>query len=171
MSKLAVIALGRPNAGKSSTWYQLFGRTIRTGWKTLELASPEQAFVQNSSFEETGKVISEEVFVRNASFEESGNEIEDYFNKDEGLPYLVFCSVQYIEKGKRTIKWFVDHGYQLYIQWINPGFRDTQDRVDYLDFEDTFRRYGRFEKRSGKEITERVEEIRSFVTKWIDNNK
>lgn len=141
--KLAVIALGNRNAGKSSTWYELFGRVIRSGWKTLQINNEEvRSFVKNSSFEETGQEITENVFVRNASFDEYGDDVEDYFGTDD-LYNFVFCSVQYTEKGLRNIQYFKDNGYTLYIQWLNPGYHDRNDakHIDVLGFENAKMRF------------------------------
>src|SRR5690348_2802024 len=119
--KLAVIVLGKRNAGKSSTWYEIFGRKIRTGRKQLTIDKiKNEIFVKNSSFEETGDEIDEYIFVKNSSFEEDGNDVEDFFSEDQ--PPIIFCSVQYIEKGVETINWFKAQGYYLYIQWLNPGY-------------------------------------------------
>ncbi|MBI1289200.1 MAG: hypothetical protein GC178_16660 [Flavobacteriales bacterium] len=168
--KLAIIVLGKPNSGKSTTWYSLFGRTIRTGWKRLDIDGEEiEGFVKNSSFEEMGQEISMDVFVRNASFEEYGDEVETYFN--DGLPNVVFCSVQYIEKGVRTIEWFKNQGYFLYIQWLNPGYRLQIEYDDFLRMQERFEAYGRFQKVSGKESgVERVRDIRTFLASWVRNN-
>lgn len=69
--KLAIIILGNRNSGKSNTFYELFGRRIKTGWKQLQIDDKNLTlFVKNSSFEEMGEVIGKEVFVRNSSFEE-----------------------------------------------------------------------------------------------------
>lgn len=165
--KLAIIALGKQNAGKSNTWYELFGKTIRTGWKRLVLnMQPAEVYVRNSSYEEAGSNIEEDVFVRNSSFEEWGDEIEDYFGADD-LPDIMFCSVQYIEKGLRTITWFRDNGYYLYIQWLNPGYYGKAEYDDTLGFEHTFSKHGTFVKCTGKEKTERAEQIRQFLVDWV----
>jgi hypothetical protein len=167
--KLVVIALGNRNAGKSRTWYELFGRVIRSGWKTLQINNEEiRSFVKNSSFEETGKEITENVFVRNASFDEYGDDVEDYFGPDD-LYDLIFCSVQYTEKGLRTIQYFKDNGYTIYIQWLNPGYHDRDDAKhnDVLGFEKAFGSHGQFHTVSGKEKIRRVQAIKEFVVKWI----
>lgn len=169
--KLAIIVLGKANSGKSSTWYELFQRTIRTGRKKLKLSTGGlNVFVKNSSFEETHKEISIDVFVRNASFEEHGDEAHDFFDENN-LPQIVFCSVQYIEKGIRTINWFKEHDYYLYIQWLNPGFKHKTEYDDYLDFENIFSEYGIFHKVTGKEKVDRVNEIKEFLIKWTSEHE
>ncbi len=161
--KIAIIALGKPNSGKSTTWYTIFGRKIRTGWKKLKLNSIEKTiFVKNSSFEEMGKEIDIKIFVRNASFEEYGDNIES--SKISNLkPNIVFCSVQYTKKGLKTIDWFKKNDYYLYIQWLNPGYKQKTIYSDNLNFEKQFSNYGEFHKVSGKETTERVKNILNFL--------
>ncbi len=164
--KLAVIALGFPNSGKSTTWYKLFGRVIRTGWKKLFVDNKlRSVYFRNGSYEERGDEIEDDVFFRNASFEEYGDEAEEYFEKETNQPEVIFCAVQYIEKGNRTINWFVENGYELYIQWLNPGFHG-EPYEDYLRFEEKFSPFGTFTKVSGKETTERVRTIREFLFQW-----
>ena len=169
--KVVIIALGKPNSGKSNTWYEIFKRTIRTGWKRLTLLNTElEIFVKNSSFEETKKEINIDVFIRNASFEEYGDEVIDFFDLDN-LPKIIFCSVQYTEKGIRTINWFKDNGYYLYIQWLNPGYTHKVAYSDFLSFESKFKEFGEFHKISGKEKINRTTAIKRFLIKWITSNK
>ncbi len=149
--KLVIIALGNKNSGKSNTWYEIFGRVIRTGWKKLILSEKEL-----------------DIFVRNASFEEWGDNVEDVFNIDN-MPSIVFCSVQYTEKGIKTINWFKDNGYYLYIQWLSPGYNDKKEYSDYLKFENEFGPHGLFVKCSGKEKVKRINEIKKFLEQWISN--
>jgi hypothetical protein len=170
-SKVVIIALGKPNSGKSNTWYEIFKRTIRTGWKKLKLSTAElDIFVKNSSFEETGKEINLNVFVRNASFEEAGDEVINFFDLNN-LPKIVFCSVQYTEKGIRTINWFKENGYYLYIQWINPGYTHKVEYPDFLNFEHRFNDFGEFHKITGKEKTNRVIVLKKFLANWILSNE
>lgn len=166
-NKLAVIVLGRPNSGKSKTWYEIFKRVIRTGWKKLTISKSEiTVFVKNSSFEEMGEEIKVDVFIRNASFEEYGDEANDFFDKKS--PEIIFCSVQYTKKGIRTIDWFVKNGYYLYIQWINPGYTHKKEYSDFLNFKNQFEQFGEFHKRTGKEVNVRANEIKQFIVNWIN---
>lgn len=169
--KLAIIVLGNQKAGKSNTWYEFFGRKIRTGWKKIKIKEEKAiAFVRNSSFEETGDQISEYVFVRNSSFEERGDDPEGFFDNDI-LPKIVFCSVQYTEKGIRTIEWFKTKGYFLYIQWLNPGYNDNKTYDDKLGFETKFKAYGQFLKENGKEKENRTQVIKEFVYNWVRDSE
>ena len=167
MNKLAIIILGKRNSGKSSTWYTLFDRTIRTGWKKLQIGTTGVAlYVKNSSHEEMGSEINEDVFVKNGSFEEMGQEIEEYFDENN-LPRILLCAVQYNEHGLRTIQWMLEHGYYLYIQWLNPGYYYTEEYEDYLNFESRFGPHGTFTRHTGKEKEIRVQEIKDFLGEWI----
>jgi hypothetical protein len=148
-TKHAIIVLGKPNAGKSTTWYKLFGRVIRSGWKKLNFQNADvPVLVKNSSPEESGIEI--DVFVRNASFEEYGDEIEDYFDLNN-LPRIIFCSVQYTDHGKETIDWFVQNNYKIYIQWLNQGYRDSKPYEDYLNFESEYKNKSHFVKFASKD--------------------
>lgn len=167
--KLAIIILGNRDSGKSNTFYELFGRRIKTGWKKLPLEGKYiETFIKNSSFEETGQKIDDNIFVRNGSFEEMGDNIETDPNINQ-FPSIIFCAVQYIEKGLSTIEYFRKNGYYLYIQWLNPGYKDKQEYADYLKFEEKFSSAGKFYKVSGKEKTERVEQLKQFLINWILN--
>lgn len=166
VKKVVIIALGNRNSGKSNTWYEFFGRRIRTGYKKISLDNNDcRVFVKNSSFEETRTEIGEHVFVRNASFEEWGDEAKDFFIKNK-LPSIIFCSVQYKEKGIETINFFKNQGYYLYIQWLNPGYKDNEKYDDHLNFEEKFKDFGEFNIVEGTEKENRVVKIKEFLVKW-----
>jgi hypothetical protein len=165
--KLAVIVLGKRNAGKSSTWYKVFGRKIRSGWKKVELNTRTvSVFVQNASHEERGTQVCEDVFVRNSSFEETDDEPETYF-RNRGLPLIVFCSVQYVEEGLETMDWFRQKGYTLYIQWLNPGYWDQHEYADFLNIREKFGDEVIL-TRNSKYLDVRASEIKNFVSGWIN---
>ena len=171
--KLAVIVLGHKNSGKSHTWYELFGRVIRSGYKRLNLGYKQiNPVVKNSSFEETDQEIEDYIdpFVQNSSFEENGGEIENWFDED-GLPDIFFCSVQYSTHGIQTINWLKEKGYYLYIQWLNPGYHDKEEYADSLDFENKFQNSGQFERYTGKEKIDRTIRLKKFLTDWVTNNR
>jgi hypothetical protein len=52
----------------------------------------------------------------------------------EQKPRIVLCSMQYRDDVIETIDFFNKNGYFLYIQWLNPGYRDQNDMAhsDYL---------------------------------------
>jgi hypothetical protein len=170
--KIAVIALGKPNAGKSNTWYEIFGRKIRSGVKRLSLDGIDLAVrVKNSSFEETDDEVETyfDIQVINASLEESGKNFEEHLDVDD-LPSIVFCSVQYIKEGIQTIDWFLDHGYFLYIQWINPGYQHGE-YADFLKLKERYQSGGVFTKWSGAEKKQRATAILHFLRNWVRENR
>lgn len=169
--KLAIIALGKPNAGKSTTWYELYGQRFKTGWKEFIIKGKKIiAFVQNSSNEELAQKAKEyfKIFIRNSSFEESKVKAKGYKPFQE-LPDVIICSVQYSKGGLETMDWFRDNGYYLYIQWLNPGYNDKPEYEDHLNFEKSYAKYGEFHKRSGKEVKKRAEEVKQFLYEWFIN--
>ena len=150
MKKIAIIALGKPNSGKSSTWYEIFERRIYTGYKILKLKNFQlNIYVQNTSFEENKGKISESPISKE-------------------FPSIVFCSVQYNEEGINTIEWFQKEEYYLYIQWLNPGYKYDDSYEDFLGIEEKFKKYGEFHKVSGKEKTDRVTKIKDFLYKSLN---
>ncbi|CEJ68855.1 hypothetical protein BN1195_01146 [Chryseobacterium oranimense G311] len=168
--KLAILILGNRNSGKSNTFYEFFGRVIKTGHKKIRFNKDEiKLFLKNSSFEEMNQEITDDIFVRNSSFEEFGDNVEDYFDENN-LPKIILCAVQYKEKGIKTIEYFKDRGYYLYIQWLNPGFKDSKEYEDFLNF-NQFSEYGEFHKVSGKEKKLRTSQIKTFLLNFIANNQ
>ena len=43
---------------------------------------------------------------------------------------ILLCSVQYNQKGKQTIEYLLQQGFQLYVYWLNPG---CNDKYEYKD--------------------------------------
>lgn len=37
---------------------------------------------------------------------------------------IVLCSLQYTEEVRRSLHYFVNQSFHLYIQWLNPGYHD-----------------------------------------------
>lgn len=143
--------LGLRNAGKSTTWNTLFGRTVRTGLHMLMVRPGERV----------------ETFVVAGSPEERGVPIEEIL--DGQTCRVVLCSMQYIEGVQTTLDYFVSHDFLLYIQWLNParGRYDVQT-FDSLGLGD--RILGNrsvFSLRSGRRDPQsRVREIREFIHGW-----
>ena len=110
--------MGERNSGKSSTWNDLFGRTVKTGkyLKELHLTQTESV----------------DVFLVSGSPEERGEYVGDLIVEDE--PRIVLCSMQYNRNSLTTIDYFIEHDYSLYVQWINPGFHDQPETVSHDRF-------------------------------------
>src|SRR5437868_3064583 len=118
MSKLAVIVLGNRRSGKSTTWNTLFGRTVRTGSEMRELVLPSGVSIP--------------VFLVSGSPEERDMYVGDII--DRANPRVVLCSLQYIEDARDSFDFFLENGFSLYVQWLNPGYSDEGVLPDTLGF-------------------------------------
>ena len=115
--RLFMGVLGHRNSGKSRTWNDLFGGTVRTGKypRMLELRSGECV----------------EVFLISGSNEERHEYAGDVLGNQTAR--IVLCSMQYIETVVDTIKYIEDEQFWIYVQWLNPGYSDLdQQYSDYL---------------------------------------
>lgn len=122
--KLAVIALGNKNSGKSHTWYNLFGQKVVTGKYIRPL------YFNSSEYTN--------VYLLNGSMEERRKNI-----KDELIPCdILLCSVQYSPKGKQTIEYLHQQGFQILVYWLNPGCYDkdkyTDARIGIIEMIETY---------------------------------
>jgi len=158
MNKLVIVALGNQNAGKSTTWHTLFKRKVKTGKKErpLDLSKTERAsvFLINGSPEETKISVSERLRDQN--------------------PNIVLCSIQYIEDAKKTIDYFIDHEYQFFVHWLNPGFHDENGVEDIFGFESYILRDGEsqfFIKNGRENLERRVAEMNEFLYSWAKKQK
>lgn len=150
--KLVVAILGNRNAGKSSTWYELFGEQVRTGQSTRKLHLTKSHYI-------------EDVFLVNGSPEERDESIKGLIGDQE--PTVVLCSTQYVENNV-TLQYFIDEGYDLYVQWLNPGYKDQESYHDEFDFVELLLSAGATVTQSDGTLPldERVKEIRQFVFGW-----
>ncbi|WP_027486551.1 hypothetical protein [Allorhizobium undicola] len=150
--RLFVAVLGNRNSGKSTTWNNLFGRTVKTGKQSRSLAL------------RPGECV--EVFLVSGSFEErnlyAGDVLEDQASK------IVLCSMQYTDEVAKTLNYVKEKGVDLYVQWLNPGFSDPGENWDRLGLVNRIL-YGSsvIAVRSGKlPPAGRVQEIREFIYGW-----
>jgi hypothetical protein len=156
MSKLAVIVLGNRRSGKSTTWNELFGRTVRTGTglRDLDLSDGN----------------SMPVFLISGSPQERRRDIEGILNND---PRVLLCSLQYTESARDSISYLVANSYALYVQWLNPGFDDLYPSPDVLGFTGFLLHNGAV--LTMRDATEpayrRVREIRDFLTGWASRRR
>ena len=157
MAKLAVVVLGNRKAGKSTTWNELFGRTVRTGSELREL-----------ELSDDGGTLP--VFLVSGSPEERRKELASIVEGDERV---ILCSLQYTERARDSIRFLVDSGYRLYVQWLNPGRHDAQAAPDVLGFVDFLLHHGAtLSVRDGREPPRsRVREIRDFLTGWASGRR
>lgn len=111
-NKLLIGVLGNHRSGKTETWNNLFSRKVRTGKHLRKL----KVFDKDIS-----------IFLINGSPLERRTELE-YIMPDKD-PNIVLCSFLYHKKVKENFNYFLDRGYDIYIQWLNPGFSDESDKV------------------------------------------
>ncbi|WP_057767790.1 hypothetical protein [Cytobacillus praedii] len=149
--KLAVVALGNKNAGKSNTWYKIFNQeNIPTIRRLRQLHFNKKEYVH--------------VFLLNGSMEERKREIDEELIDCD----ILLCSVQYNEKGKKTIEYLHKQGYQ----WLNPGCEDKQQYTDYLSIIQMINSYPNSTVKQCKAIKDdsdtkvRSDEIIQFIYEW-----
>ena len=151
--RLAVIVLGTRNSGKSTTWNRLFNATVRTGKHQRSLYLNRAQYV--------------DVFVINASPQEKETQVGDILL--DPLPQIVLCSIQYCDDAKEALRYFLQNGYELFVQWLNPGYSDSGRYDDYLGFTDVLLTKGvTLQQRSGaRDLNRRVKEIRQYILGWV----
>ena len=152
MAKWAIIVLGNRNAGKSKTWYTLFGRNVRTGseLRNLELRGG----------------VTVPCFLVSGSPEERREYVGDILG--HANPDLVLCSLQYTEGARESFNFFVERGFSLCVQWLNPGYSDLSEEPDSLGFVPFLLNHGALLSiRNGKmDPLDRVREIENFILGW-----
>jgi hypothetical protein len=151
-NRLFVGVLGNRNSGKSSTWNDLFGATVRRGKysRLLELRSGECV----------------EVYLVSGSFEERNEYAGDVL--DDQAAKIVLCSMQYTEEVSKTIDYVTKSGFDIFIQWLNPGYSDADQYFDRLGLVNLLlAKSASLSMRNGKLSTgHRVAEIREFIYGW-----
>lgn len=151
---LVVGVLGHRNSGKSSTWYELFEESVKTGKYIRRLYLTETEYI--------------EVFLIGGSSEERGLHIGEIVGNQS--PRIVLCSMQYGPAVSTTIDFFQERDYSFYIQWLNPGFHD-QGEMGYFDYLGLMHRLLSLDSivsiRNAKtNITSRVAEISEYLYSW-----
>ncbi len=156
-SKLLIGVLGNYKAGKTTTWNQLFKREVRTGkhLRKLDLFNTKIP-----------------IFLINGAPLERRVDLE-YILPDED-PQIVLCSFLYHKMVKSNFQYFIDKGYDLYIQWLNPGYNDTNDKVLFynLGIINYLMSYGAVisVKNARLKPDARVDEIKNYLYAWCINN-
>lgn len=150
--RLLVTVLGNRNSGKSTTWNRLFNATVRTGKYERTL------YLNNAHFVNA--------FLISGSPEEREVEVEELL--PEPLPSIVLCSTQYRTDVKETYDYFFRMGYEVLVQWLNPGHGDKEDYEDNLALQDYLLGKGAtLQVRNGTiDPTSRVRELRQFILGW-----
>ena len=150
--KIVVAVLGNRKSGKSRTWNTLFGHTVRTGNRIRRLFLSESEWV--------------DVFLVSGSPEERHTYVGDIIGKQS--PSIVLCSMQYRVDVVETIDYFLQHGYAIYAQWLNPGYSDATMQADSLGpLPYLLNRAAVVSIRDGQVDPEpRVYELRDFIYGW-----
>lgn len=150
--RLFVGVLGHRNSGKSTTWNTLFGATVRTGQypRTLTLYGGECV----------------EFFVISGSPEERQLYAGDILKKQECR--IVLCSIQYTETVRRTLDFVTQEGFNIFVQWLNPGRNDTGENYDQLGLMSWLLGHGATVAMRDGQVPpgSRTEEIRQFIHGW-----
>ncbi len=84
---------------------------------------------------------------------------------------IVLCSIQYTETVRQTLNFATEEGFNLFVQWLNPGYKDTDDAI--------YDRLGLMPWLLGHNATvairngrippnSRTEEIRQFIHGWAE---
>ncbi len=151
-NRLFVAVLGNQNSGKSRTWNELFGKKVKTGNRPRRL---------NLSRSE-----SVEVFLISGSNEERGKYARKVLKNVSAR--IVLCSVQYVDEGRITFEYAFENGFDVYVQWLNPGYNQKTAYFDELGFADQLLATGAtLARRSGnRSALSRVREIREHIFGW-----
>lgn len=157
MSKLAVVVLGNRRSGKSTTWNTLFGRTVRTGSEIRDL--------------EIQSGVSVSVFLVSGSPEERKEYVGDIVG--EADTRIVLCSLQYTDSARESIRYFIENGYSLYVQWLNPGYSDSGVFADTLGFMPFLLYSGAtlVIRDATGDPARRVRKIREFIAGWLSTRR
>lgn len=159
MNKIVIGVIGHRNSGKSKTWNDIFGRTVRTGGELRKLYLTDNEYIN--------------VFLVSGSPEERGEYVGDLISVEH--PPIVLCSMQYHENVDTTIQFFLDNNYNMYVHWLNPGYKDSEfipygdylGLIAYLMHQDNCT----ISIRNGKKDSfSRVNEIRQFLYGWAKYN-
>lgn len=150
--RLLIAVLGNRNSGKSTTWNDLFGANVRTTRKERKLFLNCAQFV--------------EVFLVSGSPEERQVNVGSILGNS--LPRIVLCSTQYRQDVKETFDYFFDSGYEVFVQWLNPGYRDPSKYEDLLELQNFLLEGGAtLQIRNGvMDSASRIREIRQFILGW-----
>lgn len=150
--RLFVGVLGNRNSGKSKTWNTLFDRTVQTGKK----ARPLQLYGGECA----------EVFLVSGSPEERDLYVGDLLEDQKCR--IILCSIQYTEAVNSTLNYVVENEFDIFIQWLNPGYSDKGENFDHLGLLPwLIGRKAVFSMRNGKmPPMDRAEELRQFIYGW-----
>ena len=155
--KLLIGVLGNLGSGKTTTWNKFFNRNVHTGKNIRKI-------------EINGIKIP--VFLISTSPLERKTDLK--YILPEKDPQIVICSFLYHKKVKANFEYFISRGYELYIQWLNPGFNDANEKFlfyndgiinELLSYNATVS-----VKNAKTNESQRIEELKNFIFSWYVTN-
>lgn len=155
--KLLIGVLGNEGSGKSTTWNNLFGHRVHTGKNVRKL------FINGLAIP---------VFLINESPLERKTKLE-YILPDIN-PDIVISSFLYHKDVKSNFEYYANNGYDIYVQWLNPGYNDQNDRA--LFYNDGIINFllsigATVSVKNGKALPEyRVAEIKNHIFSYFLSN-
>jgi hypothetical protein len=150
--RLLVAVLGNRNSGKSTTWNTLFGTTVRTGRNSRTLALRPAECVQ--------------IFLASGSPEERQLYVGDIVGDTDSR--IVLCSLQYVSGVDTSFNYFIEAGFFIFLQWLNPGYSDPGENFDSLGIVNQILSVPSVvSMRNGQDNpAARVQEMREFIYGW-----
>jgi hypothetical protein len=152
VDRLLVGVLGNRNSGKSTTLNTLFEATVRTGRHPRPLTL------------RPGECV--DVFLASGSPEERQLYVGDIVGETNAR--IILCSLQYVKGVSASSDYFIENGFFIYLQWLNPGYSDPGENFDRLGIVSQILSVPSLVgMRDGKaDPAARVEEIRQFIYGW-----
>lgn len=150
--RLLIAVLGNRNSGKSTTWNWLFGSAVKTGKYERSLFLNDAQWVN--------------VFLVSGSPEERNIEVGEIL--PDYVPQIVLCSTQYREDVTETFDYFFRQGYEVFVQWLNPGYSDDAPYDDKFFLREYLLENGAtIQIRDGQsDLKCRLKDIRQFIFGW-----
>jgi hypothetical protein len=106
------------------------------------------------------------LFVISGSPEERQLYAGDILGKQECR--IVLCSIQYTETVRRTLDFVTEEGFDIFVQWLNPGRNDAGENQDQLGLIPWLLGHGATVAIRDGQVPPgtRTEEIRQFIHGW-----
>lgn len=81
---------------------------------------------------------------------------------------IILCSIQYTETVRRTLDYVVENQFDIFVQWLNPGYSDAGESYDRLGLLPWLIGHeASVSMRDGKTAPRgRTEELRQFIYGW-----
>ena len=150
--KLAIVVLGERDAGKSTTWNDLFSATVRTG-----------QYVRGLTIKEKWKV--DNVFLVSGSLQEREKHPTEVIT--DKIHEILLISVQYIAGARDTLRFLIENKYEIHCHWINPGHDVDRAYFDYLGLSQEYLHSSvTITMLSSKNLDDRIFRIQEVILGW-----